>query len=269
MASQTLLSYGAKRQAIGEFIRASKKNPHLVWNGHAIQPNLEPLFRVLTSDELAERVTVLRPTLRYGLWNLLRREGVFLPEVILRDSSWLDSASFIRHGLEALFATKAPELVLKDCELWNSRYPVLRTCAALEFRALELLGRNDEAIARAKALWEFDVYNGTSAWDYWRLKGKEGCGNFCRIQKNTVVLFGRLAAGCIEKESDFLLNYIGLQKAFRVANQRIFELSQHYYRVLEVFDSANEGLSATSLTLICEKNAVRWEEKLKVKFECR
>ena len=176
LASQILRRFGATEQALGEYLLAFQKNSHKAWTFS------KRYLTRLASPSMAKRVTMLEPSLRYKLWNALKAESVFLPDLVLSDQDWLQEPGFIQLRTDAHFSLRDYEGVLNDCELWRKTYPSFATCDELEFRALDSLGRNAEVVAELERLWRRDPYDGKLAWSYLsRLRGKEGCKVYLEV----------------------------------------------------------------------------------------
>ena len=109
--------FGAEDQAVGEYIRAFAKHPHLV------KTQYSAFLKRLPEEDLIRRSLSLGPGLRYELWSEFRKIGLEFNEVIIADSEWLGDQGRISLRAAALTAEGKDAQLLKDCKLWSKRYP--------------------------------------------------------------------------------------------------------------------------------------------------
>ena len=100
LAAQVLLNSGAEDQAVGEYIRAFAKHPHLV------KTQYSAFLKRLPEEDLIRRSLSLGPGLRYELWSEFRKIGLEFNEVIIADSEWLGDQGRISLRAAALTRRK-------------------------------------------------------------------------------------------------------------------------------------------------------------------
>ena len=258
LASEILLRFGADVQAVGEFIRAFEKHPHLVKTKYL------DLLKRLPKAEVIERSINLRPELRYELWSQLRKIGVAFHEVIVDDVNWLDTHDRISLRMEALRALGRDEQMLQDCSIWTERYPSLSYCEWVEFEILKRRGEESGVREKLRERWERQPSDVNRALTYTRtLLSKEQCPTLVKIYDDNISIFRFTREQRAEFDANLVRCLVLLDYRNRLENTLRDYLASDVsaVRLLAMLELVRE-IAPKRFALFCEQHASVIERQL-------